>query len=229
MRLSASIMAHPARADYVAELKASLDRDVPVAWAANAEPSKRPEDRWRTGRLAWEMHDPEADYHLVIQDDAVVAGRLLDSVERMLNHVPGDGPISLYLGTKRPVQQVYLDLIRQADEQRASWICARSISWGVAILAPTRTIPAMLRWGDTRHSMAYDMRVGRYYRDQLRQPAWYPWPSLADHRTGPSLVGHDDHGRHAHRHHTGSAMRLRWTGPVVVDHRVARRGLYPTA
>src|SRR5690606_41454083 len=116
-------MAHPARADHVAELKASLDRDVHVAWATNAEPSKRPEDRWRTGRLAWEMHDTEADYHLVIQDDAVVAGRLLDSVERKLNHVPGDGPISLYPGTKRPVQEVFLDLIRPADEHPPSSTC----------------------------------------------------------------------------------------------------------
>src|SRR5690606_20533277 len=59
--LSVSIMAHPARAGFVSELAARLD-DAPVAWDTDGV-------RWHTGRRAWELHDPTADWHLVVQDD----------------------------------------------------------------------------------------------------------------------------------------------------------------
>lgn len=223
MRVSAAIMAHPVRRAEVEELQASLDRDIPVSWATNREPSKRPEARWQTGRAAWQMHDPAADWHIVIQDDAIVSADLLAALEKAVEHITIEAPMSPYLGTKRPAQQVYLDLIRQATRRRASWIRGLSINWGVAIAAPTSTIPDMLRWCDTRRTMPYDMRIGRYYRDHLRVATWYTWPSLVDHRQGPSLVGHGDEGRHAHRHHASSALHLTWDGPIVDDPRLRGR------
>src|SRR5690606_25850971 len=64
---------HPTRKEQVEDLQAMLDRDVPVAWDPNPEPSPDPQRRWATGRAAWELHDADADWHLVIQDDAVYA------------------------------------------------------------------------------------------------------------------------------------------------------------
>jgi hypothetical protein len=102
------------------------------------------------------------------------------------------------------------------------------MSWGVAIAVRTPTIPAMLDWCDTRVPLSYDTRVGRYYRDVLNQYTFHTWPSLVDHRDGPSLVGHG-RGRSAHRVHAGSALELDWSGPVVNDalhiQQRSRRGL----
>ena len=53
MRLSASIMAHPARSGEVAELVAALDRPVPVHWDDEGPPSGKADRVWRTARGAW--------------------------------------------------------------------------------------------------------------------------------------------------------------------------------
>src|SRR5690606_32431577 len=91
LRLSAAIMAHPIRKEQVKELQAMLDRPVPVAWGPNPEPSPDPQRRWATRRAAWELHDPTADWHLVIQDDAIVCQDFLAGLEAALTELGPEG------------------------------------------------------------------------------------------------------------------------------------------
>lgn len=224
--VSAAIMAHPVRADHVADLQARLDRQVPVIWDEDTSPpSNDRERRWQTGRRAWQATlTPDAEWGVVIQDDALPCPDLIAGLEQALTHVPDDiNIVSPYLGTKRPVQLTYTKMARDARTVGAAWVCSLALSWGVAIACRTSTIQPMLDWCDMQRGKPYDMRVGRYYRDHLNQYCWYTWPSLVDHREGPSLIAHGDTGRHAHQHHTGSALDIDWSGPLVTDPRVLRR------
>jgi hypothetical protein len=96
----------------------------------------------------------------------------------------------------------------------ASWIRQESAWWGVALAVRTAEVPAMLTYCDGV-SFAYDTRIAHYFRRIRGQATLYPWPSLVDHRDGPSLSGHGDRGRRAHRWHEGSALDWDWSGSVV--------------
>lgn len=211
VKLSASVMAHPAREAEVGELMGMLGRDVPVAW--DPEPvSTSPAQRWANGRRAWEMAEQDADWHLVLQDDALPCPDLLDGLAKGLEHVPAATVVSAYFSHIRPFPARTLSAGATAERQGASWIESRFVWWGVALAVPVREIEAMLAMGDKRHE-AYDRRIGLHFRNR-RVRCWHPFPSLVDHRDGESLCGHKP-GRKAYRTHEGSALELDWDGPVV--------------
>lgn len=214
--LSAAVMAHPSRGSMVDELLDQLDREIPVSWDVEGPPSPDKAKRWRVGTAAWRMNG-DADWHMVIQDDVLVCSDLIAGLEKALDHVPDHvGIVQPYVGKNRPLGQHFIALATQAERAGASWIQHRSMCWGVAIIVRTETIEPMIRWASERKTLTYDSRLGRYYRDVLGQPTWYTWPSLVDHRNGPSLVGHGP-GRTAHKPHRGSALDLSWDGPVIRD------------
>jgi len=213
MKLSAAIMAHPVRKAEAESTQAALDRPVDIVYDTNPVPSADPAQRWATGVAAWEAHDPSADWHLVIQDDAVPGQDLLAGLEAALDVLGPEGVVSAYTGTGRPNQPKVQAGLDRAKAGGHSWMCAERVYWGVAIVAPVETIPGMLAWCSSRkHAREkYDFRIGRYYREQLGWRAWYTVPSLVDHRDGKSLIGHGDVGRRAHQMLRGSALDVDWT------------------
>lgn len=233
MKLSAVIMAHPVRQAEAEELQASLDRPVDIIYDTNPTPSADPRQRWANGRKCWEAHDPDADWHLVIQDDAIASPDLLAGLEVALDQLGPDGLVSPYTGTGRPDQRNVARAINSATQRGHSWLSTWSLCWGVAIAAPVHTIPGMLQWcsHSSKARLNYDLRIGRYYRDVLGWRTWYTHPSLVDHRDSPSLVGHG-RDRHAHRFHHGSALDIPWGAHDGLDYTVdhtARRGTHTRA
>lgn len=222
IKLSVSVMAHAKRAHLVPELAERLGiAEEQVVW-------DRHNNRWDTGRRAWEAHDPTATHHLVVQDDAVVCRDLRAGLERGLAHVPAEAIVSPYVGTRRPMVQKVINATRAATEARASWIVMRGLNWGVGILAPVPVIADMLPWCDQQTYPNYDRRVGRYFLEVLRWPTWCTWPSLVDHRTVPSLCGHGG-GRQAH-HFLGedaSALGVDWASGSVIMSQPAPLGRDP--
>lgn len=212
MHLSAAVMAHPARDTEVEELLGELDRDIPVAWDNGGAPSPDPQRRWATGMAAWEMHNADADWHMVIQDDAVVCPDLLAGLEAALSEIGPEGLVSAYTGTGRPDQHNVQRALAHATDKGHAWLSTYSLNWGVAIIAPVHTIPDMLEWCSQpgRATTNYDMRIGQYYRDILGWRTWYTHPSLVDHRDDESLIGHGG-SRVAHIHHQASALGIDWS------------------
>lgn len=209
--LSVAVMAHQARAHLVPDLVERLGiEDGQVVW-------DRYEDRWDTGRRAMLAHDPDADWHMVIQDDAVVCRDLIPGLKVALDQVPADALACPYVGTRRPMTERVAAAVERAEDRDASWIVMQTLNWGVAIIVPTRTIPDMLNWADRLQIPNYDKRVGQYYWRVHNWPTWYTWPSLVDHRDVPSLAGHGP-DRHAHRFagEDVSALDLPWDGEVVM-------------
>lgn len=205
-----SVMAHPSRADAVERLLPRLSLDPAlVAW-------DRKNDRWDTGRRAWEMHDPHAEFHLVVQDDALVAKDLLAGVAKATEFLPQDAIASLYVGTRRPLAFKVEKAVQHARSLKPSWIVMPGLNWGVAILVPTSQIEQMLVWCDKQDYPNYDRRIGRYFVDVKRWHTWCTWPSLVDHSDGESLCGHGE-GRKAH-HFVGedtSALGVDFSRPPI--------------
>lgn len=221
-RLSAAIMAHPAREGQVAELCAALDRDVPIWWDPEGKANGNGDRVWRQAREAWMMFDSEADWHLLLQDDAVPCGDLLAGLEGALAHVPAPRVVSAYLGNGRLVPSRWPRLAERADAVGASWVRTQQLMWGVAIALPTACIPDMVAWADRKAGMPDDMRVAAWAKRENIEVA-YTWPSLVDHRAVPSLTKHHAHDRRAIRHHVGSATEIDWRGPTVSDPMLIRR------
>jgi hypothetical protein len=222
VKVSASIMAHPDRATEAADLMSRLDHAVPVYWDGEGKPSGDANRIWRTARAAWLLHEPDADWHVLLQDDAMPCADLLAGLERALEHVPPDVVVSPYLGTGRNVPIRWEVMARTADTIGASWVRSAQLRWGVGIVLPVGLIPEMIEYADRRIGVPDDMRVAGW-AERTQREVWYPWPSLIDHRQLPSLTKHRAPDRVARRHHHGSALDLTWSGPVVTDTVLARR------
>lgn len=223
MKLSASIMGHPDRAGSVNDLNDALGDWAPISWDQEGPPSGNADRVWRNARSAWLMHDPAADWHVLIQDDAVVCRDFLAGLEQALEHVPQSNAIvSPYLGTGGMVGQKWASLGGRADAAGASWVVAEKLMWGVCIAIPTRYIGEMIAFADRRVGVPDDMRVAGWVKRTSRE-VWYTWPSLVDHRQVPSLTKHNAKERRALRHHTESAMKIDWSGPTVIEPMLMRR------
>jgi hypothetical protein len=173
----------------------------------------RRDDMWANGVRSWQHHDETADWHLVIQDDAVACEDLLLGLERALERVPASATASAYMGNQ-PRGQRAAQAAQEYDD--TSFVRLSRLVWGVAMIAPVYTIGDMLRWTRNYDCPGYDTRVAMYYRAALGFPCWFTWPSLADHHEGPSLIDHSD-GRRAVNFagEDVSALKLDWGGRVV--------------
>lgn len=176
----------------------------------------RRNDRWDTGRRAWEAVDQTAEWGCVVQDDAMPCADFIAGMEQALKRVPENVLVSPYIGTRRPSRSKIDRVVAEAAAAKAAFIEMPSLNWGVAIVAPTRIIDGMLPWCDAQQYPNYDRRIGRYAIDVMRMSTWCTFPSLLDHRTIPSLIGHGD-GRVAHRFigETASALAVDWDAGSV--------------
>jgi hypothetical protein len=188
IRLSVSIMADVRREQMVFELQSRLDRPAAIAWDYNGN------GPWPTGRAAWELHDPVATHHMVLQDDAVICRDLVAGLERALQFAPKNIVVSPFMGSRTPPKKGFeRAIIRQLTNVRecdTSFVVMRPLCWGVGIVTPTYMIPEMIRWCNTQRYPYYDRRVGQFYLRAMRWPTWCTFPSLIDHRDAPSLLGH---------------------------------------
>ncbi len=216
MKISAAIMAHPARGDAVAELSAILD--APIIWDDEGPPSGSGDRVWRTARRVWQAGiEGGADYHVLIQDDAIPCDDFLPALATALDHVSHLALVSPYLGRGSRIPLRWGQMARRADDIGASWVRSLKLMWGVCLAAPVSVLPEMIEWCDRKAGMPDDMRVGRWF-ERAGLEVWYTWPSLVDHDSGtPSLTKHRAADRVAARHHQGSALDLDWSGPVVFD------------
>lgn len=176
--MSVSIMAHPKRAEWVGELEEFFG-GCPVAM-----------DDGRgliaNGRAAWELHDPEADYHLVIQDDAVPCDDFLTEARNHLATLEVPGAMSFYFSGKRHFKRI-------AEGRMERGKARGRLRWGPAIALPTSWIPAMLRHYDGGTRAQYDARIGDWLK-HAGVACSYPLPSLVEHRGTESLLGNEHRG-----------------------------------
>lgn len=174
---SLAIMAHPRREMLVRRLLPDLP-GATVAW-------DRRNDRWETGRRALMAFDPAAEWHVVIQDDAVLCRHFTRHLQRYLA-MAGRGPVGLYAGITAEFGGVLSSVaMRQALQSGASFVEEQGPLWGVGIAIRTEDIPHVVRWGDEDETTEqYDLKIAGYF-GSLGRPCLYTVPSLVNHRVGP--------------------------------------------
>lgn len=186
VRLSAVVMAHPARlrrAEALRDRHPELNLSVVVDPAPDEGPSAR-----RTARLAWQAVDSEATHHLVLQDDAVPCDGFLDHLLRAIAARPHD---ALSLQTEWGSKTSYA--VRLAALCGAAW--AEVVDHYVPDIGIV--LPAHLARGcgtfsgyQGRHS---DVAV-RAYLSEVGANALVTVPNLVQHGQPASLCGHDWQG-----------------------------------
>lgn len=207
-KISIAVMAHPKRKAQaqalVAELKSYSFSDVALVMdTKNIE--------WHTGRRALKRGIGKADWHVVIQDDAILTPDFYANIEGAIKALPVKTLFSLYTGTARPLSRRVSEAVAKAKD--GDWLQSHQLYWGVGIVIPADHIAPMLEFVEPIE-LQYDNKVGEFYC-QNGLPVYYCIPSLVNHddELGTLIAGHgtdvSPEPRVAHRLATGS---IRWTG-----------------
>ena len=206
MQISITIMAVPARklqAEYLAAiLRYYPFCDVSVTYDQKAAGTH--ESEWDNGVASLKAGLGKGDYHVVIQDDAILTPYFYENIEGAITNCPGGNSlISLYTGKARPMgKRVEQAVAKVVDE---TWLDYWLLMWGVGIVIPTKHIEPLLDFVADR-TEPYDTRIGIFYQ-RNRLPVYYTMPSLVDHddEMGTVIPGHGTKpgARVAHRLATG--------------------------
>jgi hypothetical protein len=211
VKLSAAIMAHPARSTFVDELLGEIP-DVPVVWDERG-------DRWDTGRRALLAYDPSCSRHLIVQDDAVLCRDFLAGAALAASFA-GHRPVALYTGRVQPHLNIVAPRLKRARRHGIPWLAFEGPWWGVAVIVPTADIPSLIAWADRHaHIRNYDRRIAKFYAE-AKVDCWYSVPSLVDHRPvdeNPSLIPGRTANRQAHWFigREDSPLDIDWSRPPL--------------
>lgn len=195
--VSVSIQAHPTREAGVQYLKAKLG-DVAVAYDEKS-------NVWDTRRRALQLHDEDAEFHLIVQDDAVICADFFPRLEEVLKH--GDGlAYSLFYRDKPGVAWPRKAMREAARAGLAQgWFTFPRLQFGVGIVLPTRIIPDLITFVD--EIVDTDKQDDLFMNEYLvahNMETLYPLPSLVDHRhDGESMIGHGPNGNRVARWFVG--------------------------
>lgn len=211
MKISVAIMAHPKRRVDAEALYGQLKL---LPFVAPEVIYDQQNEEWHTGERALRYGVGKGDWHVVLQDDAVLTPDFYANIESAIAAVPTKVLVSLYTGRSRPLAQRVQIAVDKAQD--GEWLNFHMLLWGVGIMLPSDHIEPMLdfineeRWVDT----PYDTRVGIFYQSNML-PIYYTMPSLVDHNDDlGSLLAHgkSEAPRVAHRLATG---RVSWSRRVI--------------
>lgn len=202
MNISVAIMGHPKRINQVNELEAQL---VFMPFVSVDVVLDEINEEWHTGKQALECGIGLSDWHVVIQDDAILTPDFYTNLVNAIETLDQKTLISLYTGTARPLAGRVTGAVNKAPE--GSFLQLHQLLWGVGIAIPTDHIKPMLDFVEDVQ-LEYDNKIGEFY---CRQgiPVYYTVPSLVDHNDelGTLIDGHgkhvNDEPRVAHRLATG--------------------------
>lgn len=187
MKITIAIMAHPSR---TVQANALYKKLIQYPLAAPQIIWDEQNSEWHTGRRALAYGIGKGDYHVVLQDDAIINDHFYYNLVKAINAAPQYTLISLYTGTVRPFNERVGNALKKANG--ASWLSGYLLFWGVGIVMPTSHIEPILEFADNETD-PYDTRIGLfYYRNMM--PVLYTNPSLVDHDDdiGTLIEGRDD-------------------------------------
>lgn len=179
-------MAHPKRE---AEATALYNQLKDTGFIKTSIVYDEKNEEWDTGKRSLQDFHPDAMWHIVLQDDAVLPPNFHETVCSLLRHA--DFTLtSFYVGQCRPFPQRVNRAVGRAIRSKSTWLEARSLYWGVGVAIPTNQINDVLE-GVKDCDLPYDQRLGFYY-DKNNMPVRYTLPSIVDHKDDGSLLpGHD--------------------------------------
>jgi len=188
MNLSISVMAHPSREKFFDYLKERLG-DIPFSIDTSGI------GVWENCKRAWMMADRSADYHVVIQDDAIVCENFKERAIEEIIKSGGDKALSFYFGRRGNMIEMSQEGLKNGH------IILPGVRWGLAICMRTELIEDMIKFAERLNTPKDDARISRFLTNRGIK-TYYPIPSLIDHRPheeAESLVGDVGKGRVAYK------------------------------
>jgi len=192
IKLSISVMAHPSRSKNFPYLREKLG-EVPFS-------IDQKNNLIENCKAAWMMHDPKSDFHVVIQDDAIICHRFKERAEQFITDMESERishcrPVYGYNFFIRPEY----DAAKMRQFEIQGYQLEGRNRGGVAVCLPTNQIESMLEFYDTLTECHDDERISLWVMKNKFQMI-FPIPSLIDHNDHkPSLVGHNGLNREAYK------------------------------
>jgi len=168
-------MASEERKQFFPYLKEKLG-DVPFAIDAPRKDSKNI-GVWANCMRAWSMHDKSKDFHLVIQDDAIICENLLERIEDLIKKTTGNYAYSLYFG-----DELATTTEEKTKSQQEGFIIRNLLNSGVAIMLPTSKIERIMKIANRNNTNIDDANIGSALQ-QLGMKTIYPVPCFINHRS----------------------------------------------
>lgn len=213
MNITVAVMAHPKRKKYAEALAKQLKKypfmDVTISY--DGVDAHTHQDEWNNGCRALMAGWERGDWHVVVQDDAILTPNFYENIEGAIGSVPTRSLISLYTGKPRPLGSRVQRAVDKVNDE--TWLSYWLLMWGVGILLPSSHIKPLIEFVNDR-TEPYDTRIGIFYQRNML-PVYYTMPSLVDHNDNiGSLLDHGkaEGARVAHRVATG---RIAWNKQVI--------------
>jgi hypothetical protein len=213
MNITVAVMAHPKRKVQAEALSKQLKKypfmDVTISY--DGVDAHTHQDEWNNGKRALMAGHDRGDWHVVIQDDAILTPNFYENLEGAIASAPTKTLISLYTGMPRPLGSRVKRAVNKVNDE--TWLSFWLLMWGVGLLLPSGHIKHLVEFVDDR-TEPYDTRIGIFYQRNML-PVYYTMPSLVDHNDDmDSLLDHGKAGgaRVAHRVATGP---VRWNRQVI--------------
>jgi hypothetical protein len=177
MKYKIAIMAHKSREKYFLYLKKELKTELIFIDDGSL-------GVWGNAKRAWLAFDPDCDFHIVIQDDAIIGKDFHKRLDELLKERIC---YSLYFQHKNKNKDPEFNLkIKEGGFKHDK------LHWGLGIAMPTKLIPEMLSYCDKLDVFGDDMKIKEFLLHKGVQVE-YQNPTLIDHRIDEiSLIGNGD-------------------------------------
>jgi hypothetical protein len=183
IRLSASVLAHPSRAQRAQRL---IDHTPNGGFSLVLDPDPDgPPSALRTALAAWRSIDPEATHHLVVQDDMILSAGLFERAQRAAAAMP-DAALSFFaLWDSRNGGAVRLGALAGAR-----WVAAGSEYTPSAILLLPRAVAAgFVDFAERRLNTWPDDILMHQYLRATGVASYVAVPNSGEHADVPSISG----------------------------------------
>ena len=178
-KISASIMLHPKREKYRRYLIEALSGFNKVFVSVD-----RGLGLWDTAERAWAEYDASCDYHLVVQDDAIICDNFYERLDREIVKYP-DIAYCLYMGNRDGVERII-----NGWEARGG-VMRRVFGWGVATCLSVRLVDDFLKFSKTSGMNDHDDGKLTLFARSISLPVWCPIPCLVSHRWDEASIMED--------------------------------------
>lgn len=170
-------MAHPSRVEYFGYLRDTIgDCTIPISVDDGC-------GIWENCKRAWRAHDKDADWHLVLQDDAIICENFKERLQDVIIKAKEKKCVaSLFFGKRTLLMDV------GKEGMKHGFVIKGMLHWGLAICLPVELIEPMIRFGDKMNIPQDDARISNFLMKR-KIGIYYPLPSIVDHRITKSLVG----------------------------------------
>lgn len=172
-------MAHPSRKDNVEKLLSVLGRDTPVSMDYESKGLL-----WNCVE-SWKLHDKNADFHCVLQDDVELTSDFKEKIEYHItkSHQEFGDLAYTFCLMNRPR---FKGAVEEAKQKGLDYTLLNNLHTGNSICLPVKYINEMLKHYNTLDLPLDDARINSWVKKKGLK-VYVPLPNLVNHLNPPSL------------------------------------------